>query len=72
MSDEAANRVRERGIMLIIWTLAVASTFWIGAGFAGGFALALEDNALGWAFVLSPLIPLALWLKAWRDNRPGL
>jgi hypothetical protein len=67
VNEDAANRLRERRIMLIVWTGCIAVIFWIGSGFAGGLAVGLEDNPLGWAFVLSPLIPLALWLKARRD-----
>ena len=73
VNDDAANRLRERRIMLIIWTATVAVITWIGAGFGGGLSAELfEDNPLGWALVLSPLLPLALWIKARRDYRAGL
>lgn len=69
MIDDLENRLRERRIMFFIWTGAVAVLNWLGAGFAGGFEAALQDNPLVWAVTVSPIIPLVLWLSARGDYR---
>ena len=72
MSDAAENRLRERLIMLIVWTGTVAIVTLLGIGFAGGVTGALEAPWYSWLMLVSPVIPLGLWLKARADCRTGL
>ncbi len=64
MTHEAANRLRERWIMLLAWSGTVIVVMWLGAGFAGGIEGAFEHNPVAWLATVSPLIPLVLWLRA--------
>lgn len=64
-----ADRLRERRIMLIAWTAAVAAISAIGVGFAGGVERAFAGNLPGLLFAASPIVPLALWLHARRQAR---
>ena len=64
-----ADRLRERRIMLIAWTAAVAAITALGVGFAGGVERAFGGNLLAVLFAASPIVPLALWLHARRQAR---
>jgi hypothetical protein len=72
MNEKVADRLRARRIMLTLWVLVVVVIDWLGIGFAGGVVAAYKDNPAGWAFTLSPVLPLVLWIKARRDYRAGL
>ena len=61
--------MRERSIMLVVWTVVVSIVIWLGAGFGGGLEKSLADNLPALLFALSPVIPLILWFKAVRDSR---
>jgi hypothetical protein len=73
VKDDPENRIRARRILSIVWTSLVAVVLWLAVGFGGGIAeVFTAGNPAVWAVSASPLVPLALWIRARRGrNRSG-
>ena len=71
MSNASTNRLRERRILLIIWSITALVVTIMGIGFAGGVRQAFTNSLWPWLVIASPLIPLILWLRALVTERVG-
>ena len=55
------------------WTLFIAVVVWGATGFGGGIdRVFTADNPTIWFMVVSPIVPLAIWLRIMLANNRGL
>jgi hypothetical protein len=54
----------ESGIILIAWVVTVAVILLLATGFAGSAEAVFSESWLAWGLLLSPAIPLFLWLRS--------
>jgi hypothetical protein len=72
VTDDLQNRESERRGLLIVWALMVAAVNLASLHRFGEFSLQSPQSVeawLGWFFMVSPLIPLVLWLRARKQLR---